>query len=41
MSTLIQEVEEPKDTRAWDVEFGEEIPEDHEYHDMEEPQEPV
>ena len=31
---LIQEVEELKETRVWDMEIGEEILEDHEDHDM-------
>ena len=39
--TPIQEVEEPEDTRSPDMEIGEEIPEDHEDHDMEEPQDLV
>ena len=32
--TPIQEDEELEETRAWDIELGEAIPEDHEDHDM-------
>ena len=39
--TLLQEVEEPEDTRAQDMEIGEAIPKDHEDHDKAEPQEQV
>ena len=37
----IQEVEEPEEVRVRDMVIGEAIPEEHEDHDMEEPQEPV
>ena len=39
--TPIREVEEPKEMRVRDIEIGESILEDHEYHDMIEPQESV
>ena len=39
--TPIQEVEEPEEARGRDMEIGEAIPKDHEYHDMTEPQDPV
>ena len=39
--TPIEEDAEPKDTRAQDMENEGVIPKDHEYHDMEEPQESV
>ena len=41
MTTPIQEDEELEETRAQGMEIGEAIPEDHEDHDMAEPQEPV